>query len=83
MKLNIECIKEILFFLENNLTLNGGISTKDLCEKLNKYSEDEIKYCVKLLEEEGYINATFCLDLSATISSITLRGHMFIEKLRG
>lgn len=93
MKLNIDCIREILLYAEKNLSYqkkDGAITKNSLflnsiCQDLN-YPEEDIIYSINILEEEGYISAKI-IWASGTIydciiSAITPTGHEFINEIR-
>lgn len=90
MKLNPECIRDIMFYLEENLTMNSDleineISVFDLPEKLN-YSIEEIADTLLVLDDANFIvcyrnngdDAIVALD----IYRITYTGYQFLESIR-
>ena len=90
MKLNPECIRDIMFYLEENLTMNSDleineISVLDLPEKLN-YSIEEIANTLLVLDDANFIvcyrnngdDAIVALD----IYRITYTGYQFLESIR-
>lgn len=90
MKLNPECIRDIMFYLEENLTMNSDleineISVFDLPEKLN-YSIEEIANTLLILDDANFIvcyrnngdDAIVALD----IYRITYTGYQFLESIR-
>lgn len=90
MKLNPECIRDIMFYLEENLTMNSDleineISIFDLPEKLN-YSIEEIANTLLVLDDANFIvcyrnngeDAIVALD----IYRITYTGYQFLESIR-
>jgi len=90
MKLNPECIRDIMFYLEENLTMNSDleineISVFDLPEKLN-YSIEEITNTLLVLDDANFIvcyrnngdDAIVALD----IYRITYTGYQFLESIR-
>ena len=90
MKLNPECIRDIMFYLEENLTMNSDleineISVFDLPEKLN-YSIEEIANTLLVLDDANFIvcyqnngeDAIVALD----IYRITYTGYQFLESIR-
>lgn len=87
MKLNPECIRDIMFYLEENLTMNSDleineISVFDLPEKLN-YSIEEIANTLLVLDDANFIvcyrnngdDAIVALD----IYRITYTGYNFLK----
>lgn len=82
MKLNYECLRDTLLFLEENLTLEGDIALQNI--KIN-YSSENIKYCVLKLAEVNYIKIeTFYADGidDIYIHDITIFGHEFLNSVR-
>lgn len=90
MKLNPECIRDIMFYLKENLTMNSDleineISVFDLPEKLN-YSIEEIANTLLVLDDANFIvcyrnngeDAIVALD----IYRITYTGYQFLESIR-
>lgn len=84
MKLNHECIRDILLYLEENLNYDGEIVMNNI--SLKSYSHDELLYTCEKLKEAGYINYTTKWNLQNThiicISSITYNGHQFLDNIR-
>lgn len=84
MKLNQDCIRDLLLYLEENLTLNDHLSVENI--SLKNYSRDELLYTADKLYEAGYINCMRKIydttDLIILISSITYEGHQFLDNIR-
>ena len=84
MKLNYDCIRDVLLYLEENLELNNSIYSEHI--NLN-YSSEDIQYSVLKLEEIGYINARIVKAdgfqmITAIINDITFYGHEFLNTVR-
>lgn len=84
MKLNYDCIRDILLYLEENLELNNSIYSENI--ELN-YSSEDIQYSILKLEEIGYINARIVKAdgfqiITAIIKDITFYGHEFLNTVR-
>lgn len=84
MKLNNECIRDLLLYLESNLEYHKQLYVSDI--KLKNYSSDEISYTVERLREANFLN---CFDglyskynLPLSIDSITFQGHQFLDSIR-
>lgn len=83
MKLNPDCIRDILFFIEENTTYSTiiRIHLDDSMEILPQYDRSELFYhieqCVMadLIVGEVYLN-------SCKIKQLTPKGHTFIENIR-
>ena len=84
MKLNKDCIRDLLLYLEENLSYNGYININSL--KLNSYSKEELMYTADKLKEAQYINARICWNMEEThviiVDSITYQGHQFLDTIR-
>ena len=86
MRLNPDCMRDVLLVAEENLPLNGSLPMSDLLPLLPGYSKDEITYtCLKLNEanllnifKTPYPGGTFVND----IREITYNGHQFLESIR-
>ena len=92
MKLDPDCIRDVLLYLEENLKIENGhkfsqISFEQLKEALSQYNEEDVFYSVYNLHQicyiEGNINTTsnnrifFC-----DINNITWEGHQFLNTIR-
>lgn len=87
MKLNPDCIRDILFAIED-LSLPNSLITSDQLSKtnfLNKYSSNEILYHLQQLDWSGYIVTPQnhkCLDGLFIVSDLSPAGHEFISNIR-
>ena len=94
MKLNADCIRDVLLYLEeklsidsetksfNSLTLNQIQTEFD-----SKYSKEDILYSIYNLKEIRYIEGTFKNSSTSfmyicNITNITWAGHQFINSVR-
>ncbi len=95
MKLNFECIKDVLLFLEKELQLDDmfeliPLSASDIYKALTQYTAKEIYYTLKKLAEEGYICAKIESRQVSTnryksfycVSDITFKGHQYLNSVR-
>ena len=84
MKLNKDCIRDLLIYLEDNLSYTHRISTGSL--SLKDYTRDELVYTVERLSEAGFINVSKICDEPCTptyfILSLTYNGHQFLDTIR-
>lgn len=84
MKLNHDCIRDLMLFAEENLNMKNYIRCSSL--ELPPYNEDEIVYTAFKLIEAGYLEGNPLKFLNggrdATISSITWQGHEFLDNIR-
>lgn len=85
MKLNIDCIREVLLTMED-MPRNESLSAAELRDILSDYSSDDVDYSCLKLKEAGYIDAVikvipnefFVLELK----DITFLGHQFIADIK-
>lgn len=87
MKLNPDCVRDILFAIEDLSTPNSLIPSTKLSETefLSKYSYDEILYHLQQLDWSNYIitptkNKT--LDGIFFVNDLSPLGHEFISNVR-
>lgn len=87
MKLNLDCIRDILLIVESNNF--GAYMTLDcLSKKLPIYSRDELHYCCLKLHEGNYLEL-LTVNMSGThlpeiksIFDLTLEGHEFLGNIK-
>ena len=86
MRLNPDCMRDVLLVAEDHIPLNGSLSMGNLLSLLPSYSKDELTYtCLKL--NEGNLLNILKMDSDngtsvANISDITYEGHQFLENIR-
>ena len=82
MKLIHDCVRDVMLFLEDNLTYEEYLYTKKI--KLNKYKTDDILYTLDKLSEAGFITTTGKTmdDDNFYVTSITYNGHQFLDNIR-
>lgn len=84
MKLNKDCIRDLLLYLEENLTINNSIAVNNI--KINNYTSDELLYTADKLYEAKFLNCYRRVydaqDLLITVDSITYEGHQFLDNIR-
>lgn len=86
MKLNLDCIRDELLYIEENLIFGDTIKLVQIKDALkSKYSEIDIAYTTKKLYEAEFINY---IDLTSStesfncyISDITMKGHQFLANI--
>ena len=95
MKLDADCIRNILLFLESQNHIvtnqdgeieNNGVWLSSICEALPKYRQEDVYYTLARLDDGGYISlsaswAGDCLNMCC-VNYITYSGHELIEKFR-
>lgn len=89
MKLNQDCVRDILLELEKKLDLNTQLYKNDLLtfSSYEKYGEKDFFYILLKLTEAGYLNAKVTAGannpvFSVNISSISWEGHEFLDSVR-
>ena len=98
MKINEECVRDVLDYLVNNLHLvivrniKGDFNSIDLLELMQyfdgEYTHEDVWYSVYNLEQSGYIETNNIRENSksafahANISNVTHRGHEFYESIK-
>lgn len=97
MRLNYDCVRDVLLKLEELLTIEYDEDSEsfelqftDIEQLYNSLSEDykieDVLYTVKNLDEAGFISASFnygdgCIT-DCIISDITYEGNEFIDQIR-
>ena len=91
MKLNYDCVRELLLTLEENLVMDDSLSypslnLKQVCEKMPDFSRADIAYASTKLWEAKYIEAkpvgTDSKIMTIVYSSITYEGHQYLDSIR-
>lgn len=87
MKLNHDCIRDLLLVVENYGTLDHiGHDQLMSYSELEVYDEDTIIYTALRLFDAGYLigNNQFYMDdkIYLTISAISYNGHQFLDTIR-
>lgn len=87
MRLNPDCIRDLLFSIEEESTSCSLISSNDLSnmKRLRSYSEEEILYHLQQLHWSGYIivpASCRCIDGTFLLQDLSPVGHEFISNIR-
>lgn len=86
MRLNPDCMRDVLLVAEDHVPLNGSLSMGNLLSLLPSYSKDELTYTCLKLNEGNLLNVLKMNSDNATsianISDITYEGHQFLENIR-
>ncbi len=83
MKLNQDCIRDLLLYLEDNLSYKNDININSL--KLNNYTEEELVYTTERLMEANFLSCLTAkgFDIPVIIArNITYNGHEFLDNIR-
>lgn len=93
MKLNINCMRDLLLYLEDWLVLTEELEYKGLglyeihqSGALMKYTLPEIAYTISKMKEAGFLNAAIdygsdCINI-IEVTSLTYDGHQFLDTVR-
>lgn len=89
LKLNHDCVRDLLLTIEETLPLDATALTTGLHqhENLMKYEYDEIVYCIVKLREAGFVE-TVGQDLTSRVGRVikvrglTYSGHLFLDNIR-
>ena len=91
MKLNTDCIRDVLLYLEENLKIENrnfvSITLSTLQEDLSKYPAEDVFYTIYNLSEARFVDCKWGVITNENyrhcdISNITYRGHQFLESVR-
>lgn len=95
MKLNADCIRDVLLELEKSLTYRtdeegrlekNSVSLHELDCVLIRYTKEDIFYTLSNLDQAGYIKMTIKGAGNSIylclVNCITFQGHEFLEKIR-
>lgn len=87
MKLNVDCMRDILLTMENYNY--GEVSDiEKLHAALPNYTEEEISYACLKMDEAGFINILSAevmgsfIPTVVQVTEITYNGHQFLENIR-
>lgn len=84
MKLNHDCIRSVLLYLEENLEIISFIQNENI--KLDGFSKEDIDYSLIKLIEANYLEGKHTVYLSGDydiyVKSITWTGHKFLDNIR-
>lgn len=84
MKLNHDCVRELMLILEDNLGLGEMIDISKV--EITNFSENDILYAAIKLHEAAYISGSVSYNLSGNyrvlINGITWEGHKFLDTVR-
>jgi hypothetical protein len=87
VKLNPDCIRDILITVENS-EFGSHMTLEKLCEKLPNYTRDEIHYCCIKLNEAGMLEVLIVQMMRQTmpgiktINDLTFEGHEFLADIK-
>jgi len=96
MKLNIDCVRDVLLTLEELLIVeidedevlrSNSVDPYDVVERLVHYNWEDVFYAIKKLDEAGFIDGKIVVGADGLwhpnmIHEITYSGHEFLDKVR-
>lgn len=89
MKLNHDCVRDVLLDIEENMTLNEYLGNKTLesFPSFTKYGFDDFYYSIAKLSEAGYLvshelQIDGAINIIARVDSLTWEGHKFLDTIR-
>lgn len=87
MKLNSDCVRDILLMVEENTDFLNVVEYRksvNIHDNISKYTHEEIIYHIKQCEMSGLIDEVlYCNDGDfVTISDLTPKGHEFLANVR-
>ena len=84
MKLNPDCIRDIMLFVEERCDMESRIDFCEIYSVLNdKYEQREIDYHIDQCNQNGFFNKVYSyIDGSRCLDRLTPKGHEFIENIR-
>lgn len=85
MRLNHECVRDVLLHIEENLPYGYYMNFSDV--KLKDYSQEELLYTADKLLEAGLVTGTRRNSITESfpdirITSLTWEGHQFLDNIR-
>lgn len=88
MKLNQDCVRSTLLFIEDNAEFGSFLRLEDFLEspKLKKYDQNEIKYTLGKLAETDFAHLKVQWQnntiIYASCGMLTWNGHKFVDTIR-
>ena len=84
MKLNQDCIRDLLLYLEENLSYRKEININKL--SLKDYSTEDLLYTAEKLSEANFLNTATKWNFEnahiIVVKSITYDGHQLLDNIR-
>ena len=89
MRLNHECVRQIMLTIESDIPYNQSLGKEKLLEhpKLQSFTEDEILYAILRLDEADFIKCDIApgnnsLIYHLSLNCLTWSGHEFLDNIR-
>ncbi|EGQ0359864.1 DUF2513 domain-containing protein [Staphylococcus pseudintermedius] len=81
MKLKHECVREVLLVIEKEHNLHGILENNVFENNISEFSNEDIEYCLRLLDDAKYITADFTMD-GYIVYGMTFEGHSLLDSIR-
>lgn len=86
MRLNPDCIRDILLYVEENSTFTNAIciNRQNPPKEFHEYSYDELLYHISQCSQSGFLNGFSSYDNGDTvlIGDLTPKAHEFLANIR-
>ncbi|AJA48315.1 hypothetical protein CPAST_c22450 [Clostridium pasteurianum DSM 525 = ATCC 6013] len=84
MRLNNDCIRDILLYVEKNTTYEYPfIAAEDLISHLKDYDEDTVNYHITKVHQGGLIDViNYRNKVPLDVSFLSWKGHEYIDAIR-
>lgn len=82
MKLIHDCVRDVMLYVEENLTDNKLMDIEVISKDLPKYSLEDITYTCKKLDEAGYLMISPLSMDCYFVKEMTYNGHLFLDDIR-
>lgn len=84
MRLNNDCIREMLLYLEKSTTYEYPfIAAQDLITHLKEYDEDVVNYHIAKVQQGGLVDeVNYRNKIPLDVSGLSWKGHEYIDAIR-
>ena len=83
MRLNHDCIRSILFQIEEKATFSTPfVYLPDECPELSQYTEDEVCYHINQLHYSGLCTKPLFYSEGVDVADLTPEGHKYVAEIR-
>jgi len=84
MNVNVDCVREIMLFTENELGEGDGFSLSNyfVTDLVHKYSKDEVYEAIDILIKDGYLDGNTVFPRNVLVRKITINGQLLLSKMR-
>lgn len=84
MRLNVECVRDILLFIEKS-TDNDSlyVFSEEIINTLTEYSDSDIYYHIRQIHKYNYVDTVYYADNEPQIiGDLTPKGRDFVDNIR-